>query len=461
MRVVDVPLPGPLSLWARVAAMKAVYLLWDEDPADPFSDESGPGVLTGGRMMFDPQDGDWFELVRYANDRALMLGASRFDEFVISDLPYCLDLLAHAPAWAPIAELSPRVLAHDVTIFHWEERGHHHRSPTVTDTQWNGLFEGFTSAENFVNALWEYGNQLNAADCESTQAPWNEAESDESGPEHVDEHWINLDWNTVEPAPQYGDEYEPLGELFEQAEVYEVTVEVLERVAAIKGRSDTTVAARWLAACGVLCGSVTPHEPEPEPFSGVRKRRRLTEKQHGAQVLDWLLASPEIPRTPAPISPTLDKVIDAVKAAYPGRNNFIFKARMTERSMSLSDDSAEDFLPDLSPADANDSWQDGPPQHVMAQADIFTVLRQLWEQERHPEHGTWMFFKMTMADGHIDIERVYDHWPPWFSVEELTAVSQRHELIREFASRTTQWRPSWYDQVQDDYALETTNTTEA
>lgn len=143
-----------------------------------------------------------------------------------------------------------------------------------------------------------------------------------------------------------------------------------------------------------------------------------------------------------------------MKAAHPGRNNFIFKARMTERSMSLSDDSAEDFLPDLSPDDANDSWQDSPSQHVMAQADIFTVLRQLWEQERHPEHGTWMFFKMTMADGHIDIERVYDHWPSWFSVEELTTVSQRHELIREFASRTTQWRPGWYDQAQDDYALE-------
>lgn len=454
MGPVDAPLPAPLTLWARVAAMKAVYSLWDDNPGDVSDPYSPAGVLTGGRMLVWSGNEDWFEIVRYSGDRAVMFGDTEGCSSILSDLPAPIDLLAYAPAWLPIEVLSPRVICDEVSFVHWQDGGHHHRAPVVTDPPDAGVFGAFIGIDGVFDSLVTEGFIDFHTEVSDETALYSETIQAMDGIE-VSDPGPELGWEDfpAEPAaaPFY-DEYAPLRELFESADAYAVTPEQLLAVAAIKGRNNIDAATRWLATCGVMAGSVPPCEPDADPFTGIRKRRKLTETQHLDQVKAWLMTSREKPRPPLPVSSVLGGVVEAILQMVPDGAEFDVTAAADGASVQLSPDVLTEF-PTIAEALTTDDVYELQKEWGRLEP-IYSRLMSLWESERDPHHGSWMFIRLMMSDGRLHIERAYDHWPAWFPDEPAGLVLNRERLINEFGSRTSQWRPPWFDGLLDGYALE-------
>ncbi|MGV9408885.1 hypothetical protein ACWDOP_03135 [Nocardia sp. NPDC003693] len=136
----ELELPDPRALWVIAAVTDVFFAAFPGDVYDPDELASRIGttsVISGGRLDHEDGAGNWFTLIRYTGDRAILFGWDRDNE--VWDQPY--DPRAAAPEWVRSIELKthhPDVLTADaVSFLRWWENGRWHSTPTEHD---DGLY---------------------------------------------------------------------------------------------------------------------------------------------------------------------------------------------------------------------------------------------------------------------------------------------------------------------------------
>ncbi|MEU0544703.1 hypothetical protein ABZ319_32995 [Nocardia sp. NPDC005978] len=136
----DFELPHPGVLWVRAVVTDLLFAAFPGDVYEPGELAECVGettVVAGGRLDTEDCAGNWFAVVRYPGDRAVLFGWDR--ENNVYDKPY--DPRAAAPEWVRAIELKahhPRVLTADAVSFvRWWENDHWSSTPTEYD---DGLY---------------------------------------------------------------------------------------------------------------------------------------------------------------------------------------------------------------------------------------------------------------------------------------------------------------------------------
>ncbi|MGN2635522.1 hypothetical protein ACTD5D_04865 [Nocardia takedensis] len=264
-------LPAPDVLWGRTLVVQVV-----QDP-----DGSGQlGELTGGRVTFDMgyQD-NWFTLIRYERDRAVVFGRGRDDTWIAPEQP--LDLLADAPDWVPVDELTALILREEIDVVRW----------------WDGT--------------WRHAGQLDdlRVRYETAVAMYPLLESEQ------------LVAVFAESLP--GVTHEEVAALFTAAEAATVKAELLSGL-------DPELSAAvldYLGRGGVLADAHAVAEPAPPPVSRPRIRRRITSVEHSRLLVAAMMAATDHPRPAPPNSPELADIIDRVRRLHRdfGHADFAFR----------------------------------------------------------------------------------------------------------------------------------------
>lgn len=76
---------------------------------------------------------------------------------------------------------------------------------------------------------------------------------------------------------------------------------------------------------------------------------------------------------------------------------------------------------------------------------ITELLQRLRDEEAHPEHGCWLYARVTVGRRDSQVERAYDHWPEWAADEPWGRVTDLAGLHDEIEARSPEWRPAWAD----------------
>ncbi|NKY29428.1 hypothetical protein [Nocardia gamkensis] len=145
-------LPHPEVLWARVTVLDVITAATRTDRVASGQEIGQTAGVEGGRLISDDGEGNWYSLVRYPGDRALLFGRDEDNE--VAGTSY--DPLAAAPAWVrsvePTAKL-PGGVDGPVSFVRWWEFGRWQHTPTDLD---DGLEMGLSAAsdrESFTGSV--------------------------------------------------------------------------------------------------------------------------------------------------------------------------------------------------------------------------------------------------------------------------------------------------------------------
>ncbi|MFE3001875.1 hypothetical protein ACFXG4_43740 [Nocardia sp. NPDC059246] len=123
------------------------------DPIERADEVGTKRLIAGGRLDNEDGAGNWFALIRYPGDRALLFGWDR--ENHVWDKSY--DPRAAAPEWVRALELKthhPRVLTADAVSFvRWRENGRWHSTPTEHDDGLNMCLHNYAHAESLYGRV--------------------------------------------------------------------------------------------------------------------------------------------------------------------------------------------------------------------------------------------------------------------------------------------------------------------
>lgn len=129
----DLELPHPGVLWVTAVVTDLFFAAFPGDVYDPIELAEYVGettVVDGGRLDNEDCAGNWFSLIRYPGDRAVLFGWDRDNN--VYDKSY--NPRAAAPEWVRALELKthhPRVLTVDAVSFvRWWENGQWSSTPT-------------------------------------------------------------------------------------------------------------------------------------------------------------------------------------------------------------------------------------------------------------------------------------------------------------------------------------------
>ncbi|WP_433672283.1 hypothetical protein ACQP06_11930 [Nocardia sp. CA-136227] len=136
----DLELPHPGALWVTAVVTDVFFAAFPGDVYDPAESAEYIGtttVVAGGRLDKEDGAGNWFALIRFPGDRAVLFGWDREND--VYDKSY--DPRAAAPEWVRAIEIKahhPRVLTTDLVSFlRWWENGRWSSTPTEYD---DGLY---------------------------------------------------------------------------------------------------------------------------------------------------------------------------------------------------------------------------------------------------------------------------------------------------------------------------------
>ncbi|QLY27935.1 hypothetical protein [Nocardia huaxiensis] len=128
----DLLLPHPDVLWARAALLDVLLAVFAREcfePTEAAPDIGTHAIIGGGRLTKQDGAGNWFELIIYPDDRAVLFG---WDESHELDTAY--DPTAAAPTWVlntHLATADPRVVdGTQISFVRWWENGEWHSTPT-------------------------------------------------------------------------------------------------------------------------------------------------------------------------------------------------------------------------------------------------------------------------------------------------------------------------------------------
>ncbi|MEU7768354.1 hypothetical protein AB0B25_25035 [Nocardia sp. NPDC049190] len=224
-------LPHPEVLWARMTVFDVITSATHAD--EDYRVGSGEGIgqsatVVGGRLSYDDREGNWYTLIRYSGDRALLFGTDEDNK--VAGTAY--DPLATAPAWVRSVELTayrPRTTDGPISFVRWWEYGQWHHTPTDLD---DGLEMSLSAAADRADFT---GNIMSAA---------------------IHAKWVEMDYEagkltslTVDPNA--------LNALCDATETGTVSKAHLYFLS-----PDLTAAAfAYLSSAGVLTGTEKPTEP--------------------------------------------------------------------------------------------------------------------------------------------------------------------------------------------------------
>jgi hypothetical protein len=80
------------------------------------------------------------------------------------------------------------------------------------------------------------------------------------------------------------------------------------------------------------------------------------------------------------------------------------------------------------------------------------AVADLAASEAHPEHGQWMFLKITATADNLHLERTYDSVPQWWQPDRVPGLGQGVDIghLRvEMRRRSPEWRPAWAALLDD------------
>ncbi|MFF2554483.1 hypothetical protein ACFVUS_26015 [Nocardia sp. NPDC058058] len=128
----DLELPHPRTLWVTAVVTDVLFAVFPDavfEPSELAEEIGATTVITGGRVDNEDGAGNWYALIRYPGDRAVLFGWDRDND--LRDQAY--DPRAAAPEWVRAVELKtyhPHVLTPDAISFvRWWEHGGWHRTP--------------------------------------------------------------------------------------------------------------------------------------------------------------------------------------------------------------------------------------------------------------------------------------------------------------------------------------------
>lgn len=224
-------LPHPEVLWARVAVLDVITSATHADQRVAGGEEIGQTArVAGGRLINDDGEGNWYSLVRYPGERALLFGRDEDNE--VAGTAY--DPLAAAPGWVRSADPAANLLVGadgPVTFVRWWEFGRWQHTPTDLDDGLEMSLSAAADREGFT------GSVMSAA----IQAKWVEMDY-EAG---------KLTALTVDPTALHA-----LCDATENGAVTKAHLYFLQP-------GLTAPAFAYLSAAGVLSATDKPTEPLP------------------------------------------------------------------------------------------------------------------------------------------------------------------------------------------------------
>lgn len=274
-----------IRLWGMQSELPTLDVLWGRTlVVQVVQDPEGSGQLgelVGGRVTFDMGLAEnWFTLVRYVDGTAVLFGQGRDDHYVAPAEPQ--DLLAGAPPWVPIADLTPLMLDEVIDFVRW----------------WDGT-------------AWRHSAQLELLRVEYETAvalyPLLELQQ-----------LIGLFAESL-----HGVTRAEIAALFAAAETRSVTPEL---VSVLEPELCDPVY-DFLARGGVVAGSAPVAEELPVAGTGPRWRRRLSPVDHRRQLVAAMVEAPEKPRPVPPESPELIDMVARIRVLYEeyGHIDFAFR----------------------------------------------------------------------------------------------------------------------------------------
>ncbi|MFB7718755.1 hypothetical protein [Nocardia sp. NPDC056100] len=229
----ELELPHPRVLWVTAVVMDVFFAAFSDavfEPAELAEEIGTATVVTGGRLDHEDCAGNWFALIRYPGDRAVLFGWDRCN--TVWDQPY--DPRSDAPEWVRAVELRtyhPRVLTADsISFVRWWEHGSWHYTPTELE---DGL--------DLCLGECVFDNRLRTLAKDAHAAAVHTSYDDDTG--EVLEH-VSLD---------------DLNQLADAAGRYEVTERHLEILAPEVARA----AYQYFAQAGMVSGAPEPVELLP------------------------------------------------------------------------------------------------------------------------------------------------------------------------------------------------------
>ncbi|MBF6204773.1 hypothetical protein K8O92_02640 [Nocardia asteroides] len=145
-------LPHPEVLWARVTVLDVITFATHTDGVAGGQEIGQTAAVEGGRLISDDGEGNWYSLVRYPGERALLFGRDEDNE--VTGTSY--DPLAAAPAWVrsvePTAKL-PGGVQGPVSFVRWWEFGRWQHTPTDLDDGLELSLSAASDRESFTGSV--------------------------------------------------------------------------------------------------------------------------------------------------------------------------------------------------------------------------------------------------------------------------------------------------------------------
>lgn len=145
-------LPHPEVLWARVTVFDVITsATHDDDYRVASGVEIGQSArVEGARLINDDGAGNWYTLIRYSGDRALLFGTDEDNE--VAGTAY--DPLAAAPTWVRSVDLTAnRRSDRPITFARWWEDGRWQHTSTDLDDGLEMSLSAAADREGFAGGI--------------------------------------------------------------------------------------------------------------------------------------------------------------------------------------------------------------------------------------------------------------------------------------------------------------------